>query len=85
MRILSARITRARHLRTDGAVEAMVTLLVLRDDGGEPYLTDLTAVVPDRAPEGASLRERILASAKLAHAAGRGHIRPRPRSARRVA
>lgn len=75
MRILSARIVRARRLRAFGEVEALVALLILREGETRPYLAEITASVPARAPGGAPLRERLLASAKLAHAAGRSGSR----------
>lgn len=71
MRILSARITAVHRLRAYGEVEALVKLLVKRDADPRPYLAEVLASVPARAPGAAPLRDRLLASAKLSLAAGR--------------
>lgn len=68
MRILSARVLRARHLRELGRVEAMVMLLVKPEGQGQPYEARILTSAPARAPGAAPLRDRLLASAKLLHA-----------------
>ncbi|AMY71352.1 hypothetical protein [Frigidibacter mobilis] len=68
MRILSARVLRARRLRDLGRVEAMVMLLVKPGDRAAPYEARVLTSAPARAPGAAPLRERLLASAKLLHA-----------------
>lgn len=69
MRILSARILRARRIRHAGRVEALVSLSVQGGGGCTRVLIPVSA--PARAPGAAPLRERLLAAAKLAHAADR--------------
>ncbi|MCB2116605.1 MAG: hypothetical protein KDE00_09980 [Rhodobacteraceae bacterium] len=66
MRILSARIQRARRIRLDGRVEALVALTV-DADGGVIHPRVLVAA-PSTAPGAPPLRERLLAAAKLAFA-----------------
>lgn len=68
MRILSARVLRARRLRDFGRVEAVVMLLVKAEGQPVPYETRVLTSAPDRAPGAASLRDRLVASAKLLHA-----------------
>jgi hypothetical protein len=70
MRILSARISRAHYLRDFGTVEARVTLLVKGDDRPVPYEVQLLTACAARANGAAPLRDRLIASAKLLHAAG---------------
>ena len=66
MRILSARISRARRLgRDSGLVEAVVTLLAIGQDDAVPRQAHLRVCAPVRAPGAAPLRARLLASAKL--------------------
>ena len=71
MRILSARITRARRDRAFGEVEALVTLIVLPNETAGIERVDVTVSSPARAPGAAALRERLLAQAKLGYATGR--------------
>lgn len=73
MRILSARITRARRDRMSGRVEAIVALTVLR--AGKPVHAVIRTSAPARASGAATLRARLLGAAKLrfaAHPAQRG-------------
>lgn len=66
MRILSARISRARRLGGDASlVEAVVTLLAIGGDDAQPRQIHLRIAAPARAPGAAPLRARLLASAKL--------------------
>lgn len=66
MRILSARISRARRLgRHTDLVEAVVTLLAIDHDGAQPRQLHLRISAAARAPGAAPLRTRLLASAKL--------------------
>jgi hypothetical protein len=71
MRILSARITRARRDRSFGEVEAMVTLIVLPSEEAGIERVDVAVSSPARAPGAAPLRDRLLAQAKLGYATGR--------------
>lgn len=71
MRILSARVVRAHRDRGCEMISALVVLLVLREDAAGPERVEARVAVPAFAPDGAPLRERLLASAKLAHAAAR--------------
>lgn len=77
MRILSARVLRARRLRDLGHVEAMVMLLVKPEGQAQPYEARILTSAPARAPGAAPLRDRLLASAKLLHAI---HAQDLPRS-----
>ncbi len=79
MRILSARVLRARHLKDLGRVEAMVMLLVKPEGQAAPYEARVLTSAPARAPGAAPLRDRLLASAKLLHAI---HAQDLPRSRR---
>lgn len=67
MRILSARISRARRLGGVDAnrVEAVVTLLAIGEDGAQPRQIRLHIIAAARAPGAAPLRARLLAAAKL--------------------
>lgn len=80
MRILSARVIRARRLRDYGRVEAVVLLLVKAEGQPVPYEARILTSAPARAPGAAPLRDRLLASAKLLHA-----MEPRQNARRRAA
>lgn len=75
MRILSARIARARRDRRTGRVEALVALTVLWGDGPVRAFVPISA--PARAPGGALLRDRLLGAAKLSFAADPARCAPR--------
>lgn len=82
MRILSARVARARRLPDFGRIEAVVSLLVKSDGIPVPYEVRVLTSVPARTEGGAGLRERLVASAKILHAmrpeqAMHGHRRAR--------
>ncbi len=81
MRILSARISRARRDRPSDRVEAIVALTVLWD--GQRVHRLVRAAAPARAPGAAPLRARLLGAAKLAFAAD--PARPKLRSADQAA
>ncbi|MEZ5776724.1 MAG: hypothetical protein R3E44_00030 [Paracoccaceae bacterium] len=66
MRILSARVTRARRDRADNRVAAIVALTVLRN--GATLNATVRVTAPARAPGAASLRDRLLGAAKLSFA-----------------
>ncbi len=67
MRILSSRIARARRERRGDQVEAIVSLTVLSD--GTPIQAYIRVAAPAHAKGAATLRARLLASAKLTFAA----------------
>jgi hypothetical protein len=67
MRILSARIHRARRDRASGTVSAVVALTALR--GGTPVRAFVAVSVPARSAGAAALRARLLGAAKLGFAA----------------
>ncbi len=79
MRILSARITRARRVRATGRVEAIVALTV--DAGGGHVRAHLHIAARAAAPGAPPLRERLLAAAKLKFAV-ENMRRPAPRDPR---
>ncbi len=66
MRILSARIHRARRDRPSDRVSAVVTLTGLR--GSAPVRALIPVSVPARSAGAAPLRERLLGAAKLSFA-----------------
>lgn len=66
MRILSARILRARYDRDFGQVEAQVALLIKDDARLVPYEVTIRTAEPTR---GADLRGRLLASARALYSA----------------
>lgn len=67
MRILSARIHRARRDRASGMVSVIVALTALRSD--RLVRAFITVSVPGRPAGAAPLRDRVLGAAKLAFAA----------------
>ncbi|MFZ5710483.1 MAG: hypothetical protein ACOY4T_12510 [Pseudomonadota bacterium] len=69
MRILSARVTRARRNSGTSRAEAVVALLVADPDGSVPVAVRLAVSAPLRAPGAAPLRDRLIAAAKLTYAA----------------
>ena len=75
MRILSARISRARRNRATDRVEAIVALTVLWE--GEPVHALVRSSAPARAPGAATLRARLLGAAKLSFAADPAQCAPR--------
>ncbi|MFN6951642.1 MAG: hypothetical protein ACK4NE_03490 [Albidovulum sp.] len=68
MRILSARIHRARRDRSSGMVSAVVALTAVCDQ--LPVRAFVTVCVPGRPVGAAPLRDRVLGAAKLAFAGG---------------
>lgn len=66
MRILSARILRARHDRDFGQVEARVALLIKDAARLVPYEVTIWTAEPSHGPD---LRGRLLASARALYAA----------------
>lgn len=68
MRILSARIVRARLDRDTKRVEAVVALTAMRDGTGLPDMVRIAVSAPAHAPGSAPLRERLTAAAKLTYA-----------------
>jgi hypothetical protein len=66
MRVLSARITRARRNRIANRVDAIVALMVVRNDHVVRAMVRVSS--PARDSGGATLRARLLAAAKLAFA-----------------
>ncbi|MFN0113106.1 MAG: hypothetical protein ACKVPY_00340 [Paracoccaceae bacterium] len=80
MRILSARVIRARRDAASRRAEAVVALLADEEDGAAPLLLRIAVSAPLRAPGAASLRDRLIAAAKLTCAAT-----PRPHRAARYA
>jgi hypothetical protein len=80
MRILSARIAHAQRVAGTDRVEAMVHILAEPAPGAVHDRAQIAVSAPAHAPDGACLRQRLIAAAKLAYAAG-----PRPRAARRAA
>lgn len=75
MRVLSARIHRARRDPATGMVSAMVGLTALRGD--EPVRAFVAVTVLGRSPGAAPLRDRLLGAAKLAFAGGSSGHRAR--------
>lgn len=66
MRVLSARITRARRDRMSDRVDAIVALTIVRND--QVIRAKVRVSSPARDYGGATLRARLLAAAKLAFA-----------------
>ncbi|MGB3317268.1 MAG: hypothetical protein WBB85_23010 [Albidovulum sp.] len=75
MRILSARISRARRDRMTSRVEAIVALTVLWD--GERVQAFIRTSAPARASGAATLRARLLGAAKLSFAVDPSRCAPR--------
>lgn len=69
MRILSARVLRARRDRTTSRVEAVVALTALALDALSPETIQVAISAPAAAPDAPPLRQRLIAAAKLAYAA----------------
>lgn len=80
VRILSARIHRARRDRAAGTVAAVVALTALR--GGTPVRAFVAVSVPARSAGAAPLRNRLLGAAKLAFAARPMVLSPQAERAR---
>lgn len=69
MRILTARVLRARRDRANSRVEAIVALTTLTEDAETPETMRILVTAPGNAPGAPSLRQRLIAAAKLTHAA----------------
>jgi hypothetical protein len=69
MRILSARILRARRDRATARVEAVVALTALSLDALTPETIHIAISAPATAPDAPPLRQRLIAAAKLTHTA----------------
>jgi hypothetical protein len=80
MRVLSARVIRARRNSTTQRAEAVVGLLMREDDALSDVFVRITVSAPLHAPGAAPLRDRLIAAAKLTYAAT-----PRPMRAHRFA
>lgn len=65
MRILSARVSHARHDRATGKVDAIVTLLIREPSRRDDYQVAVRTSALAHAPGAATLRDRLAASAKL--------------------
>ncbi|MDH5531023.1 MAG: hypothetical protein OEY05_13395 [Paracoccaceae bacterium] len=65
MRILSTRVSHARHDRATNRVDAIVTLLIRDAAGLGDYQVQVRTSAPAHAPGAAALRDRLAASAKL--------------------
>jgi hypothetical protein len=77
MRILSARVLRARRDRTTSRVEAVVALTALALDALSPETVHVAISAPAAAPDAPPLRQRLIAAAKLTHAAAPRMMRAR--------
>ena len=69
MRILSARVIRARRNRDTARAEAVVALLIREVDGLPDTFVRIGVSAPLLAPGAAPLRDRLIAAAKLTYAA----------------
>ena len=69
MRILSARVLRARRDRATSRVEAVVALTAVSLDTLSPKTVHIAVSAPATAEEAPPLRQRLIAAAKLTHAA----------------
>jgi hypothetical protein len=81
MRVLSARVLRARRMATSGRVEAIVTLIVEVGDRGQILCADIPVSAPRSAPMAPPLRARLIAAAKLAFATRTQEVRESSRAA----
>ncbi len=77
MRILSARVLRARRDRAIARVEAIVTLTALALDALSPETVHIAVSAPATAEDAPPLRQRLIAAAKLTHAAAPRAMRAR--------
>ena len=69
MRILSARVLRARRDPSTARVEAVVAMTTLALDAFSPETVHIAVSAPAVAPGAPPLRQRLIAAAKLTHAA----------------
>ncbi len=65
MRVLSARVLRARRNRALAQVEAVIALLIEDSVGAAPYLVRVAIAAPIAGTGAAALRQRLYAGAKL--------------------
>ena len=69
MRVLSARVIRARRNSDTQRAEAVVALLMREEDAPSDVFVRVSVSAPLRAPGAAPLRDRLIAAAKLTYAA----------------